>query len=164
DHVGTGGAPLSVIATDIQRQVTLASDGSVNAERLLEKLSAEAEAAGAGGGLSGTREAGRQMKDAVLQMHSGSEMAYARVSEIAALSTDLSEKIRRLREGFSAGPRLAEGIASACAALERTAQTLPEDHGVATLDQVARSYTMRTEREIHRQSIEGNAETAEAEL
>ncbi|SPE39975.1 hypothetical protein SBA3_3530005 [Candidatus Sulfopaludibacter sp. SbA3] len=167
EHIGTGGAPLGVIADVMQRMVSASSGNTEQAAGALDEIGHAAQGLAGGGDIqSDAGEASRQMRQAVLEMHSASEVGFSRVNQIADLGAQLAADIGALREGFSGGARFAEVVERARETLQGIAAETPVDDGAQDLAELAENYTMQAERDIHQQVLYGGPSetTCEAAL
>ena len=169
-HIGAAGDALNVIAEVMQR---LALDSNTNTEAVAATLDAMSEAAlGVSGGSDGaasaahaaTNEAIDEMRRRVLELNSSNETSFRGMKEIAALGSRLAADIGALRGGFSAGPLFAEVVERAMRELNRIAppggQAFAEGCAVAPnrqLADLAESYTMQIQREVHETVVQGAA-------
>jgi hypothetical protein len=155
-HIGPGGDPLSVIADGMQRLVSVSGGNTEDAAHALDAIGdAARQLLGGGDAQSGAGEASRHMRQAILEMHSASELGFSRVNQIADLGAGLAAAIVALRGGFSAGSLFAEVVQQSCAALDRVAAELPADDAAQDLAKLAENYTMQTERDVHQQVLQG---------
>jgi len=163
-HIGAAGDALNVIAEAMQGLAHRSNAGAEDAARTLDAMSGAAVRV-ATGATVGANDVTARMRRAVLELHTSSEVGFARVNEIATLGARLAEDIGAARRGFSAGRLFAETAARAQRELERIgAQTgpgpaahVPAPHW----DSLAKRYTMQAERDVHQRAAESDAgETA----
>jgi hypothetical protein len=169
-HIGDAGDALNVIAEVMQR---LALDSNANTEDVGATLNAMSEAVTrvAGGSphetsiaRAGANEAMEEMRGRVLELHASSESTFCRVEQIAALSARLAEDISALRSSLTAGKIFADVVQGARKELERLGAQCGDEPGRASagastgqLDNLAKSYTMQTQREVHESVVRGAA-------
>lgn len=167
-HIGEPGEPLSVLANSIRE---LAADCGRRAELVAGTLArmvavSHALALSPAGGESSNPGAysDEGVKTAIYELHSSSQIAFARLKQIDELASRLSADIEQLQSQLSAGRLLAEGVDRSVGALENMAARISRTHqsGPATadlkeVDRLAGRYTMETERIVHR-SAAGGAE------
>jgi uncharacterized phage infection (PIP) family protein YhgE len=159
-HIGVAGAPLAVIAEEMERLVAASSANTEDAAKALEEITRSAGALSGAGDLSQTsREATEQMRAAIGEMQSAAEISYARISEISSLGTRLSDDIAGLRGSFARASAFSEAIERACTELDGIMAALPagEASGSQELADLAGRYTMQIERDIHQQVTQGVA-------
>ena len=157
-HIGATGAPLAVIAEEMERLVATSSSNTEDAAQALEAIARSADTLSGSGDLSRTsRDATEQMRTAILEMQSAAEISYARVSEISSLGARLSDDIATLRSSFAGASAFSAAIDRACADLDAILAALPagEASGAEELADLASRYTMQIERDIHQQITKG---------
>jgi hypothetical protein len=153
-HIGGPGAPLAVIAAEMERLVAASSINTEDAARALEEIARSADTFSVAGDLSRTsRDAAEQMRAAILEMQSAAEISYCRVSEISSLGARLSDDIATLRSSFARASSFGEAMERACAELDGIIRALPAREASASeeLTDFASRYTMQIERDIHQQ-------------
>jgi hypothetical protein len=107
------------------------------------------------------------MRTAVLELHSSSECSFSRVTQIAALGTELEENVASVLAAFTAGQTFSGIVKGAL----RELQDVAAQAGTVSLDDVncgwperledfSERYTMQVERDVH-QSVAGGAHSAE---
>jgi len=172
-HIGGAGAALQVVADVMQH---LAVDSEKVTDEVSGSLDAISDAAHRlSGGSSPTAASApseedqvlTEMRATILELHSSSEMAFSRLHQIGALSSQLRDGIEAVRDGFSAGALFTEKISEARSALERMGGPAEagrlenvDPTGGAPLEDFARHYTMQAEREVH-ESVVGGATARE---
>jgi methyl-accepting chemotaxis protein len=157
-HIGATGAPLAVIAEEMERLVATSSSNTEDAAQALEAIARSADTLSGSGDLSRTsRDATEQMRTAILEMQSAAEISYTRVSEISSLGARLSDDIATLRSSFAGASAFSAAIDRACADLDAILAALPagEASGAEELADLASRYTMQIERDIHQQITKG---------
>ena len=176
-HLGTAGDALNVIAEAMQYLAldsntrTEEAAGSIAAIGLNMRRVSGGAAYDASGSHPSTKDVIDQMRRAVLELHSSSECSFSRANQIAALGARLAGEIGAVRGGLSAGPLFEQVVGRARAGLERIgAQGGAGDPGgvdaapAQQLENLARHYTMQTERDVHEAVARGAAEAAGAPL
>jgi uncharacterized protein YukE len=154
-QIGAGGDALNVIAAAMLR---LAGESSINTENVASALDGMVEAASAASsGSSGTGEVMGEIRGAVAQLHTSSELSCRRVNEIVNLAAQLAAEIGPLRSGFSAGPLFAEVVSRTRGELEQAiAHSGQSGLEHVELENLARRYTMQTERDVHESVLRGS--------
>jgi hypothetical protein len=169
-HIGAAGDALSVIAEVMQG---LALDSNTNTEDVAGALDAMSEAASrvsggrgqaAPGADSGTGEVTGEMRHAVAELHSSSESAFSRVTQIAALGARLAGDAAAVRAGLTAGPLFAQVVNRAKGELDRIGAQArggspagAEAAPALQLEGLTRHYTMQRERDVHESMTRGSA-------
>ena len=159
-HTGAAGDALVTIAGAMQ---SMAAESSGHTEEVWETLEAmrlavrcqwgEAGPDGAAGVARVAAEMGLSMGD----LHSDSEISFARVAQIAELSERLAAGLAEARASFTAGAVFAPVAAHALAGLERVAAQFgaPAGSEHSGLDALSARYTMQAEREVHASALRG---------
>jgi hypothetical protein len=168
-HIGASGIALNKIAEVMQR---LAMDSNASTDEAAATLEAMSEVSGriappvpgAGKDASITPDAAA-MQLALAGLHASSDSSAARVDHVAKMGGQLAGEIATLRERLAAGRMFAEVIGRARTRLEtmgaQAAAASSEDTTVAglqQLEQLAKTYTMQRQREVH-ESVLGNLAT-----
>jgi hypothetical protein len=152
-HIGTEGEPLNVIAAAM---LSLASESNVNTETVAAALDAMAAATDDVSSRSlGTGEWMAEIRRAIAELHSSSESSSNRVNEIADLGTQLAADIGPVRSGFSAGRLFHQVVNRARCDLDLIAARSQSRAENVELDNLARRYTMQTQRDIHESVVRG---------
>ena len=169
-QIGETGSALHVIAEVMQR-LALASAG-VTGEAAGD-LAAMGDAAGwlSGGSQEDAESVLSEVRATVLELHSSSEMSFSRLNQIAALSQRLCDDIHAVRAGFSAGAAFAECVGRARAALAQVgehARAIPDEPDAMPsakqpFEDLAKHYTMQSERDVHESVLAGAAISRPAE-
>jgi methyl-accepting chemotaxis protein len=159
-QIGAAGRALDVLAGVMQR---LADDSSSITGEASAALDAMTQATGSLSRGTGGPEPNpggddgilSEMRHTIRQLREASETSFARLSQIAALSSGLGDGIQSVRAGFSAGTVLAGAIHRACSALAQIGEqagfppstqiSLPQ----SALEDFGKHYTMQSEREVH---------------
>lgn len=168
-HIGGAGSALNVIA-DVMHRVVL--DSNANTEAAAGVLDSMDDAAGRVAGVSSRAQPGGpaaddaagEMRRAVLELHTSSEMSFRRLNQIAALSSRLSDDIQSLRGTLSVRKRFDEVVARAQTELERMgagADLAASGHSrldpAGQIQKFAKHYTMQSERDVHLAVSRGEA-------
>jgi hypothetical protein len=146
-HLGGQGDALGIIAGGMQALVAGSSDTTEAAAGLLDGIREAAATLSADATAGVSPEC---MQQAVLNLHSASELSFARVTQIAALGFGLAQDIHALRAAFSAGRIFSETVERVGATLRCAASKMAGGGSVAALEA---NYTMEVEREIHRAAV-----------
>jgi len=160
-HIGETGGALNIISGVMHRlaldseQTTAEAAASMDSigERLHRPGTVpEGAAAAATDGGSGSLS---DMRRAVLNLHTASEQAFTRLTQIHHLSERLGQGIASLIAGFSAGQRAAEVVKRCCAVLDGlagspSAETVSTEAPAGDIDRFFGNYTIQTERDVHR--------------
>lgn len=158
-HIGAPGVALNKIAENMQR---MALDCNATTEEVSETLQVMLEAgksvsaAGAESGDAAIQNLGGDMQVAARELHVSAETSFARVTEVAALASQLGKDIAEIRTGFSVGRRFAEIIERVRRELKALgAEDGPVslehlgEHAVEHLENFAKTYTMQKQRDVH---------------
>ena len=161
-HIGTGGNALNTIAEAMQGLARQSSAVTEDAAVALDAMSAAA-ASVISVSAAGANDATDHMKTAILELHSSSERSFSRVRQIAASGAELAASGAAVRASFSAGRMVAETLGRTRRELERLAAEAgqafldsPSTAPAVQLDSLAKRYTMRAERDVHR-SVAGGS-------
>ena len=159
-HIGVSGTALNKIAEVMQR---LALESNTNTEDAAAALNAMRDAYIRVSGTSGP-QAGAQtgadpvaeeMQHALAGLHSSGEQSVSLVENIAHLGARLAQDIGTLHGGVSAGRMFAEVVGRVRGELEeiagQAAEGSPRDADAARqqLEQLAKTYTMQGQRDVH---------------
>ncbi|HTW65963.1 MAG TPA: hypothetical protein VME17_15160 [Bryobacteraceae bacterium] len=166
-QIGGSGNALNVVAEVMLR---LAFDSNKNTEDVAQALESMLQAVDGHGDAADRDELGDpqgiydQMRTAIRELHASSESSGARGQEIAALGARLAEDVSAAGNNFAVGRVFEAAVGRARSALAGLgAQCMPsrlERDTEATarqLDQVAKTYTMQRQRDIHESVITGTA-------
>jgi hypothetical protein len=97
-----------------------------------------------------------QIRGAVEELHSSSELSSNRMNQIADLGAQLAADIGPIRSGFSAGTRFAEVVNRARRELDiLSAGTSQGSLENTELGHLEARYTMQTQRDIHESVLQG---------
>lgn len=160
-HLGAQGNPLAVIA-QVMGGLIASSEGHTKAAAgALDAISQSARRLAGGADVeSGASEASEQMRLAILEIHSASEIGFSRLHQIALLGARLAADITALRGGFSAGRMFAEVVQRAVGELDRIRSECPADElegePMHEVQNLARNYTMQMERDVHERVAQGS--------
>jgi methyl-accepting chemotaxis protein len=174
-HVGSSGQALSVIAEVMQ---SLAQESNENTERaavaldemsraILRASEGETAPSGIAAPAPDPNDALGSLQSALDDLRASTGAGYARVHQIAAAGTQLSNAIATLRGGFSAGALFREVVQRVHGDLDRIVEeAFPEtsaEHQAAhsqELASLAKRYTMQRERDVHESLVNGPAQGA----
>jgi hypothetical protein len=165
-HIGAAGNALNVIAEVMHR---LAVDSNANTENVSATLHSMSDAAkrvsaGSYGAASdthpGTDKIIGDMRRMVVELHASSENGVSRVNQIAAMGARLAAEIAEVRGGLSAGLLFADVVDRVREKLKRIEAldppgSLEGQHVAPTLENLAKTYTMQIQREVHESVVGG---------
>ena len=165
-HIGASGTALNKIAEVMQR---LALESNTNTEDAAAALDAMRDAHGRvssaagpqGGAQAGTNPVAEEIERALAGLHSSGQQSTSLAEDIAQLGARLAQDIGTLHGGVSAGRMFAEVVGRVRGELEKiagqAAQASPQDAGAARqqLEQLAKTYTMQRQRDVH-ESVVGS--------
>ena len=179
-HLGAAGEVLSVLAASMQELASKCTDRTTSLSKALGSMSeAATRIAWQDGPASGSQPGGpdgflERMRAAVAELHSSSERSFARVAQLIARGTRLSEDLSATRKSFCVDVLFAETILRSRRVLKEIEEAnqsgLPHDWAEARergLAEFARHYTMQAERDVHEgvaKAVAGAAPAAEKPL
>ena len=168
-HIGVRGTALNKIAEVMQR---LALESNINTEEAAAALDAMRDAYGrvssSAGSQAGASPVAEEMQRALAGLHSSGEQSMSRVENMVQLGARLAQDIGTLHGGVSAGRMFAEVVGRVRGELEKiagqAAEASPRDAGAARqqLEQLATTYTMQGQRDVH-ESVVGTIAPAAIE-
>jgi hypothetical protein len=168
-QIGDAGNALNVLAEVMHRLTRDTNVATGQVESALDAITGTARCLSEDSGWtaatesSSTDNTSREMGTTISELHASSESSFSRLKQIAALSARLGDDIQSVRAGFSAGATFASAIGSALATLDQIAGLAGlahlEIHATAQrhLEDLAKHYTMQSERDVHQSVITGAA-------
>lgn len=158
-HIGAPGVALNKIAEIMQR---MALDSNASTEAISETLEAMLAAGArvsqpdAKSGEGAINNLGEDVRRAAMELHLSSQASFERVTEIAALASQLAADITAILTSFSVARTFAETIDRARTELKSmgagdgpvSVQNLCDD-AVEHLENFAKTYTMQKQRDVH---------------
>jgi chemotaxis regulatin CheY-phosphate phosphatase CheZ len=172
-HLGATGSALDVLAGSVQQ---LASECRDRSESLVASLGSMSEAAKRSRGEYGPDPAGERangdectddLRLAVEELHSATEINFAQISQIVAHGDRLAEDLSATRMDFSVGRLFAEAVARAQGTIkdigESAQSVLPRGDGENSdsgLADFVSHYTMQAELDVHESVTRAVARTA----
>ncbi len=110
-------------------------------------------------------EAAEELRSTIGELHSWTEISFKRITETTRLASQLCDDISALRGSFTAG-RLFSEVVTRCRGrlvqLASEAGPASSDEGMPVLENLAKSYTMQAERDVHA-AVTGGLDTEPTE-
>ncbi|MGD0437579.1 MAG: hypothetical protein ABSB86_14050, partial [Bryobacteraceae bacterium] len=168
-QIGDAGNALNVLAEVMHRLTRDTNVATGQVESALDAITDTARCLSEDSGWtastesSSTANTSREMGTTISELHASSESSFSRLNQITVLSARLGDEIQSVRAGFSAGAAFASAIGSALATLDEIAVQSGlahlEIHATAQrhLEDLAKHYTMQSERDVHQSVITGAA-------
>lgn len=163
-HIGSAADPLSVLAGGIRKLSADCGDLVQTVTESMRQMESAIEAARASGAESDGEDdpfGARRVREALAELHSASESALSRTTQVEAVGTRMCSSIRDVLDGLSVGAVFRDTTGRCIEGLQKMAGGMDRgEPGDAGLQLLSNRYTMHSERTIHEAVTEGAAVAA----
>jgi len=158
-RIGETGKPLGVIAVELRAHAGHLETSAARTLAALQSLSASADAQPQADGQDGAAGAALALRDAVSRIRKTGDAVEGDLVDAARQGADVVEMLRRAAARFDFQRQVGDHLDRAVAELENQSGEVPVNDLMSALSplltDLARSYTMAQEREVHAALTEG---------